>query len=214
MRERVYGAGIGVLCAGIGLAVYQLPWGWLGVVLVAALVGWAIGSHMRRLRRSAERDSLTGLNNRTPFERVLKDEYERAARYRRPLTLMFVEIDDFGRVNKSYGHMMGDKALRAVADQIRHSIRTMDLLARWGGDEFVVLLPETDLDQAYILAERIRATVQNSRVADLGHSTSITISTGIAACIGRDGKPEDLLRDAIEAQRKAKIQKNVVEVAS
>jgi len=99
VRERVYGAGIGVFCAAICLAMVRLPWGWLGVIMTAALVGWATGSHMRRLRRSAERDQLTGLNNRIPFERLLQDEYERAARYRRPLSLLFVEIDDFGRVN-------------------------------------------------------------------------------------------------------------------
>lgn len=195
-------------------ALTLVPGGWVGALLVAAALGWVVGGYVRSLRRLAERDELTGLNNRRPFERSLELEWERAARYGRPLSLLFIELDDFGLINKHYGHLMGDEALRAICKQLRQAIRTTDLLARWGGDEFVLILPETDRVQAQMLAERIGRAAAQRPVCDGDGSVTVTLSTGVASTPGTARSHTDLLRQAIEAQRKAKVQKNAVAVVS
>ncbi len=210
MRERGLGALIGIVAAGLIFHLARISWGlWLGTALGAAL-GWGLGGYIRHLTRLAERDPLTGLVNRRPLERAIEQEWERAVRYRRPLSLIFIEIDDFGAVNKRHGHLMGDEALKTVAREMRSSIRSTDLLARWGGDEFILLLPETEHSHALVLAERIRATVEGCLVRDRNRTITVTVSAGVASVPGSAHKSGDLLRLAVEAQRRAKEQKNSV----
>lgn len=214
MRERALGSLVGMVLVALVFQLTRLSWGlWLGLA-VGATLGWGLGGYIRYLTRLAERDPLTGLVNRRPLERALAQEWDRATRYRRPLSLVFLEIDDFGAVNKQYGHLMGDQALKAVAREMRTSIRTTDLLARWGGDEFVLLLPETEISQALILAERIRDTVERCQVRDRGCTVEVTVSGGVAGLPGGAQRPSDLLRQAVEAQRRAKERKNAVTAVS
>lgn len=214
MRERRVGAVAGILAAALLYGLGQLPWGWVVAAAISGAVGWGMGAQIRRLRRLSEHDPLTGISNRRPFERYLEQEWNRAVRYGRPLSLIFFEVDDFGAVNKQYGHLMGDEALKMVSREMRRSIRGTDLIARWGGDEFVLLLPETEPSQAFRLADRIRSKVEECRILDGAAAISVTVSVGVASCPGSARRPDELLRQAIEGQRRAKVHKNAVRVVS
>ncbi|PMU12350.1 MULTISPECIES: sensor domain-containing diguanylate cyclase [unclassified Pseudomonas] len=107
-------------------------------------------------RKLAETDSLTSIANRYLLEKALPQECERAQRFRQPLSLIAMDIDDFKNINDHYGHALGDAALVRVVDSVKHCVREGDLLARWGGDEFILILPNTPLADARALAERIR----------------------------------------------------------
>ncbi len=216
MRER----GAGLLVALVAVAVtyalthLSIVWGWYMAAVFVGMLGWIIGGYVRELRRMAERDQLTGLCNRRPFERALEREWERAVRGGRSLSLLFLDIDDFGAINKQYGHLAGDEALRTIGRQIRQNLRRSDLLARWGGEEFVVLLPDTDISYASAVAERIRSVVEQCPIRSQGQNIRITVSTGVAAYPGDAHSGLDLLRQAIAGQMMAKVQKNAVGVVS
>jgi two-component system cell cycle response regulator len=214
LQERWVGALVGLTVLGLVYVCDRLPQGWaLGAVLLTAL-GWGLGGYIRHLRRLAERDELTGLVNRRAFERALQREWERANRFGLPLSLLFLDVDDFGQVNKRYGHLMGDEALRQVCRRIRQHVRRTDVVSRWGGEEFAILLPGTDVEQAVQIAERIRAVVERSPVRDRDRVISITVSTGVAGYPGKAESADDLLRQAISGQLLAKQHKNTVEVVS
>ena len=162
----------GVLCVGIL---------WLTLLL---------GRELRR-RQEAEQglatlaatDSLTGLANRRRLDQVLRQEWARAQRNRKPLAVLMVDVDHFKAFNQRHGHAGGDHALREVAKTIEASIRRpADLAARYGGEEFQVVLPETDLAGARLLAERIRTSVEAlAPFADDVHSVTVSIGIGLSA---------------------------------
>lgn len=215
MNERGLGAFAGALSVGVLFWLVRLtPWGWVAGGLVAVALGWVLGSYIKRLRYQAEHDGLTGLFNRRPFERELRRVLKSHVKSRRPISLLFFEVDDFGAVNKRYGHLAGDQALRAVCQEIRRTVRERDMLARWGGDEFVILLPGTTPGLALRLAERIRSRVEQLRVVERNLQVAITVSAGVASFPDTVERPEELLRLAIEAQQRAKRVKNMVEVVS
>ena len=107
-------------------------------------------------RKLAETDALTSIANRYRLGNVLPQECDRAQRFRQPLSLIAMDIDDFKAINDHYGHALGDVALVQVVESVKRRVREGDLLARWGGDEFVLVLPDTSLNDAKALAERIR----------------------------------------------------------
>ncbi|HYF75885.1 MAG TPA: GGDEF domain-containing protein [Symbiobacteriaceae bacterium] len=214
MRERWLGALAGIAAAAMCYALARLSTGWFIAAVVLAVLGWLFGGHVRKLRRMAERDELTGVCNRRPFESLLNLEWERATRYRRPLSLLFIDVDDFRTVNKLYGHLMGDEALKVVTRLIRQNIRKTDTLARWGGEEFVVLLPETDVDAAVVLAERIRSVIAQHTIRDNDWAIQVTISTGVSGLPGKARSTRELLRLATAAEAAAKMQKNTVRCVS
>ena len=127
------------------------------------------------VQRLAITDSLTGLFNRHKLAEALEAECERAARYARPVSMIMMDVDDLKIVNDSYGHSAGDLVLQKVAEAIRSRIRRLDLPARYGGDEFLVLLPETTLADAERVAQRIGGEVRRIRAGELW----ITASTGV-----------------------------------
>jgi len=106
-------------------------------------------------------DGLTGLNNRRHFFDLAANEFNSAMRYPHPLTIILFDVDDFKQINDTRGHAAGDKVLEKVAQAAAAQIRTVDVLARYGGDEFIILLPQTSASQAFPLAERIRESVEN-----------------------------------------------------
>ena len=116
------------------------------------------------LAQLAIRDSLTNLYNRREFERLLTEEMHRSIRYRHPLSLLLIDIDKFKQINDGLGHRAGDQALRLISASIREISRKGDVVARYGGDELAVLLPETPLEDALTLAERIRKLVSHQRL--------------------------------------------------
>lgn len=149
-------------------------------------------------------DKLTGLYNRGSFDKKLSEELERSSRYKKQFSLLMFDIDFFKKVNDAYGHQAGDEALKGVANIIRESIRATDYPTRFGGEEFIVILPETDSTEAVNLAERIRKIIE---VADIHTSETeaihITVSIGIATS-HKDISTDALLKNVDDALYKAK----------
>lgn len=160
----------------------------------------------KELGRMATTDALTGLPNRRYFEQRAQAEIERVQRYGGDVSLLMLDINQFKKINDAYGHLVGDAALLEVADCIRHVIRSSDLAARWGGDEFVVMLPECDEAALRQVAEKIRSRVGTRQFGALG---SLTVSVGGAAHIAGESLAAWLTRadkafyDAKAAERDA-----------
>jgi diguanylate cyclase (GGDEF)-like protein len=163
-----------------------------GLALVAALVSayclvlgrilvLAMASE-DRVRQELEQlmltDPLTGVGNRRMLTRKLEDEVIRTQRYQRPLTVVFMDLDFFKKINDSYGHKVGDVVLIRVAQSLQASLRPVDHVGRFGGEEFVVLLPETSLDVAYLLVERMRAAIGEIQTTEM--LAPVTASAGFA----------------------------------
>jgi diguanylate cyclase (GGDEF)-like protein len=157
-----------------------------------------------RLEHEASTDTLTRCANRRRFVEALEIELARARRHGSPLSVLVADIDHFKRVNDAYGHAVGDQALRHFAAIAAGSIRSEDLLARLGGEEFVVLLPETDQASALILAERIRTEVEATPLALPGASIALTVSIGVATLDAPGTTRESLLQCADRALYVAK----------
>ena len=158
--------------------------------------------HVGGLREDADlasRDSLTGLLNRRAFDTVLDSAALHFSRYRRPLALVMLDVDHFKRINDTYGHEAGDAVLRAVSAAIRGSIRDVDQAARFGGEEFVLLLPETALSGARLIAERLRQRVEGLPVEWNGQQIPVRISLGVSAAPECVADPQDLVASADEA---------------
>jgi len=166
------------------------------------LFGYVLGCRADRLAELSETDPLTGLANaRRLFDR-LEMEIARSRRYRQPLALLLVDLDGLKRVNDRFGHQTGNDAIRRLADVIRSQLRTTDLAARWGGDEFAVLAPSTSEDAAIALAERIRALIPQQCA-----QWQLSGSVGVAAFDPRthgDVDPAALMRAADVALYEAK----------
>jgi diguanylate cyclase (GGDEF)-like protein len=214
MHERTIGALIGLTFVGLLFLLAKIPHVLVIVVPVMGVFGWGFGGYVRHLRKQAERDELTGMANRRPFERALQYHWERSMRTTDPISLLFIDLDDFGNINKRYGHLVGDEALKLVSRQIRRTVRHSDVVSRWGGEEFVILLPGTGVQEAYMIAERIRSIVQQCQMRDRDRTIAITVSAGVATNPGKASSAQELLRQAISAQNTAKRSKNAVEVVS
>ncbi len=185
----------------------------LGLVLVR-LVLTHLGAH--RLYHSLQRrytevalhaatDALTGVPNQRTFSERYDREMRRAVRYKRPLSLIFVDLDHFKQVNDTYGHAAGDEALIEVAQQLCDGVRETDLVARYGGEEFVILLPETQLRAAGTLAERLRRGVAGAKIHGEGEATfRVTASLGVATFPDTADSADTLLHTADQAMYHAK----------
>ena len=161
-----------------------------------------------QLEHEARLDPKTGLFNVRHFGTVLKDKLEHSLRTGEPLALLMIDLDLLREINNTYGHLAGDAVLVRVADVFRNSLRADDTAARFGGEEFVVLLPDTEFEDALALAERIRQTVgrQKISVGEIGETLTATVSIGIAMC-PRDGSDtSSLIHSADLAVYRAKIQ--------
>jgi diguanylate cyclase (GGDEF)-like protein len=157
------------------------------------------------LHRHATVDGLTGARNRRHFLEVAGSEVQRAQRHGSPLALVMLDIDFFKAVNDTHGHQAGDTVLRAVADVVTAGLRVHDVLGRLGGEEFALLLPETDVDGASILAERLCRRVAATRIPlEDGAMVSVTFSAGLSGLGGLVTSLDDLLRVADEYLYEAK----------
>jgi diguanylate cyclase (GGDEF)-like protein len=159
-----------------------------------------------RIRETAARDPLTQLRNRRAFDEVFGAETVRFARYGRPLAILVIDLDHFKSINDQFGHEAGDDVLCRTARIIEGSIRDIDAAARFGGEEFVVLLPETDIASAIDVAERIRATVESADIDFRGRSIPVRASIGVSACPERVALPADLISSADAALYRAKAE--------
>jgi len=158
----------------------------LGMLLDATLLALALGYQFRvgqeerlRAERLAQLDPLTGLNNRRAFYDKTSPLWSQAMRHGHATSVMLLDIDRFKQINDAHGHAHGDAVLKAVAGVLRMAIREEDILARWGGEEFIVLLPETDREKGLALAERLRAAIAGLRVPCEAGATTVTASIGI-----------------------------------
>lgn len=133
------------------------------------------------LEQMATRDPLTGLLNRREMSRVLDEELQRARRYQRPMAVLWVDFDHFKDVNDTYGHAAGDSVFRAISRLLLGSVRSVDSIGRFGGEEFVIVLPEMDLEEAQETAERLRRKVaEEPQPLGNGEAVPLTISVGVA----------------------------------
>jgi diguanylate cyclase (GGDEF)-like protein len=160
-------------------------------------------------------DDLTSLYNSRYLSQALRRETKRAVRSRRPLSLLFIDLDGFKSVNDNHGHLCGSKALVEAADVIRASARETDMIARYGGDEFALLLPETGTEGAMAVGERIRERVAAHRFLESdGLSIHLTASVGVATLPDAATSVEALVRAADLAMYRVKGRgKNGIEVA-
>lgn len=189
-------------------------WGFnLWFAPAATMVGMAllltlwVSRQAAHWRRHADRDALTGLANRRRFEEVLRNQHDSCRRQRKPLTLVLIDVDNFKQYNDAYGHHVGDRVLRQVADMmLEHARRPADLAARFGGDEFAMVLPDTPRDGAIHLVETLIAQVRRMSVAQGGGQFGrASISVGLYTAIpDLDGDPRRFSEGADAALYTAK----------
>lgn len=160
----------------------------------------------KRVQELAMLDALTGLSNRRDFMPAAQRELDLAVRHQQPLALLVLDVDHFKSVNDTLGHLGGDEVLVQVAHRCRHALRATDLLARWGGEEFIMLLPNTPLAQARQLAERVRESIVCApAILFNDRPVAVTASLGAAGIMpGQASTLEDLIRRADTALYLAK----------
>jgi diguanylate cyclase (GGDEF)-like protein len=159
----------------------------------------------QELERLAQTDALTNLANRRHFMALAEKELQRSDRYGSPLTLLMMDIDHFKRINDTHGHKCGDAVIRKFADICRESLRSLDIVGRIGGEEFAVLLPETDRNHALRAAEFLCRRVSQAEVpTDTGALIRFTVSIGLSSRNGKHIDLESFLAEADEALYQAK----------
>jgi diguanylate cyclase (GGDEF)-like protein len=189
---------------GIGLAV-ALTYDPAAVVAIAfPLILIQRASIIPELKAQATRDGKTGLLNMRGFSEAADGELARAARFNRPLALIVADVDNLREVNNRHGHLAGDAALTAVADAIRAAIRDYDISARFGGDEFVILLPETDPTEARAVAQRIADQLARLPIRAPRETFHVDVSCGIAARSTTTTTLDELMYKADDAMYAAK----------
>ncbi|WP_180127785.1 diguanylate cyclase [Rhodoferax sp. BLA1] len=195
------------LALNIATALDTRSLAWLGAVLVAVLLTssywiWRLRRVNAQLHHLSRSDALTGLYNRAGFDEIFKRELARAQRFETGLSVILLDIDFFKRINDQLGHTAGDSALRELALLLRAVVRNVDSVARWGGEEFLVICPATQPQQALVLAERILAAVRSHA---FGIQQPITVSAGLAS-LQPGQNPHTLFTQADEALLQAKRQ--------
>lgn len=175
----------------------------LSTLSVFLAFGYVLGRQADRLLELSQTDPLTGLSNARMFQARLREEFARARRYRHPLSLLFIDVDGLKAVNDRGGHVAGDAALVRVATALRRTARSSDLAARWGGDEFALLAPDTTSGAALTLGERIRVLVTE---ASRDSPDAMTVSVGLATTSGEEDTTAEQLRtradDALYAAKR------------
>jgi diguanylate cyclase (GGDEF)-like protein len=188
----------------------------LSVSAALALVAARNDTEVHRLAYAATVDSLTGLFNRPYVDTRLHQEVERAKRAASSLTVLMADVDDFKKINDTYGHQIGDAVLKTVGSILRSAVRVFDVCARYGGDEFAIVMPSSDQASAAACAERIRQRVAEAYLHDesVFRLPPLTLSIG-AGVIQRGDTPADLVRRADQCLYQAKAEgKNRVRMNS
>jgi diguanylate cyclase (GGDEF)-like protein len=181
---------------------------YLLVAYLTSLLAADLKNAREGLEQLSDTDELTGLKNRRAFNSALQAEAKKAARYNRVFSVLMLDADNLKPVNDRFGHAAGDKLLVSIAQVVQESLRETDILARYGGDEFVVMLTETTEDRAFEVAERIRAAVENTSFSSSGERVSSTVSIGISSVADNPEEWGDIIARAdsklYESKRKGK----------
>ena len=148
--------------------------------IVITLVSLAMGRYQRRISALATTDQLTDLPNRRGFDLLANQAVQEARRNPSPLCALMLDLDNFKQLNDSQGHMAGDEVLRRFASDLRSTLRQSDIICRWGGEEFILLLKDTTPDQARELGEKIRQQTERNTISFNGSDLQITTSLGLA----------------------------------
>lgn len=159
---------------------------------------------MSSLAEASYRDGLTGIYNRRFIEEAVAKEFSRVQHYGGPLSIILFDLDNFKSINDTHGHLVGDEVLRSAAKCIGSGVRTMDTFGRYGGEEFMALLPATHGEGALILAERIRAQLASLPITHGGLSLTVTVSVGVAEWQSTMQRYENLIKAADKALYQAK----------
>ena len=193
----------------VNLNIEYLQFLVLSMVLVAfSIIGGHISSLRRNLRISRTeleksltiikemsiRDYLTGVYNRRHLMELLEHEYHRISRGGAHFSVAMLDIDHFKSVNDTHGHLTGDEVLKAVSDVIRNSLRSADFCGRYGGEEFLLVMTQTNINGALLCAERIRSTIEQSRFTSLGPNFKVTVSLGVTEFTGKEDIPTMIAR--------------------
>ena len=177
------------------------------IVLIAVLaifliiVGYTFARNNRRLRKNSETDNLTKLYNRNKFYNIAEKELMRCQRYGYMSSLIMMDIDHFKNINDSYGHEVGDKVLKDLSKLVLGNIRSSDIFARWGGEEFVIFLPHTDRNKSFEMAEKIRTLVDETKD---GYFKDVTVSIGVSSVDTENNNIDFAISQADEAMYRAK----------
>lgn len=175
------------------------------IELFGQLVGASIGNIklFEKSQKQATTDGLTGLANHRTFYEILERELWRSRRHGGQISLIMVDVDNLKGINDTYGHRSGDKVIKEISRRISHCIRQIDTAARYGGDEFAVILPSTSLSDATVVAERMVETVSSRPLVWDNQEIELSISIGLCQC-DSDSTPEDITSRSDEALYKAK----------
>ena len=207
----------GLAACGAGMALIWTVNPWFVLIAAYPLILVYRSLELPQLRHAAVTDPKTGLYNSRYFTQLAEEEIRRAVRYSRPLSIVMADLDLLREINNTYGHLVGDKVICEVAEIIEHQVRRCDLAARFGGDEFALLLPETDLAEAVAAAERIRQHIANHSfaVSPSPLPTRVTMSFGVAACPDHGCSAVELLHSAdLAVSRSKRLGGNYVQSAS
>lgn len=174
-------------------------------LLARIRVGSRVVQYQQHLEYQTQVDSLTGLFNRRAFEKKINEEYERSKRYLNPLSVLILDIDNFKTINDTYGHHGGDAALVKISETLREKTRQSDFPSRYGGEEFVLILPETDQDSALLVAGKIHESIRTCSFGTTARPFELTVSIGVSSTSARFYSDwRELINDADRALYLAK----------
>jgi diguanylate cyclase (GGDEF)-like protein len=178
----------------------------LSLILHATLVGLVVARLVSELQRLSRHDALTGLLNRRAMEEALDGQLQRSRRTSQPFAVMMLDLDHFKRINDQHGHAVGDLALKHVAQLLQQAMRATDSLARFGGEEFIVLMPNAALSQAEPVAEELRRLLAGSPLMHDASDVTLSVSVGVAQWRDAEDDASRLLSRADAALFQAKVQ--------
>lgn len=159
---------------------------------------------LQKLSKDVNTDFLTQVYNRAAFDKRLEEEFSRFKRYGHIFSLVLLDLDHFKQINDTYGHLAGDRILRATANLLNEEKRASDFLARYGGEEFAVILPGTDLEAGRLVADKLRRKLESATFRYEEHTIRVTLSAGVTVVLETDDTPQSVVKRADEAIYEAK----------
>mgnify|MGYP005989614143 FL=1 len=188
----------------------------IAIILIVLIINHKMRKEISRRKKAekelqdyANKDSLTQIFNRGKIDLLIQDEIKKSKKHNHTFSIIFLDIDDFKRINDNFGHIKGDEVLIHISNLVSNNIRETDFIGRWGGEEFIILLPKTTSNDAFIIANDLKQLVSKT---NFGINNTLTISLGISQYLQKDTK-NDLIKRADDAMYFIKGQgKNAVKV--